>query len=323
MKLHNLSRRAVLRGTAAGLVAGALPQRAFAKDVVVGIVYVGPRDDFGWNQAHAVAAEALKEVPGVTVVEEENVPETDAVSKIHGVDDQARRRQPDLRDLVRLLRPVHGRHGEEISRRRSSATPRRLWTRTRTRRTPAAISAISTRRHYVDGVAAGLSTKSNKLGFVAAKPIGIGAPQHQLVPARRARRSIPNADGAGDLHRRMVAAGARGGGDQRAGRRRLRRHHLPRRQPEGGDRDRREAAASRPAATMPARRRSRRRASSPAPSTSGSTIYKQFADILAKGETLPNFVARRLRQRHACRTPPTAPARRRRRSRPPTPPRPT
>ena len=56
MKLHNLSRRAVLRGTAAGLVAGALPRGAFAKDVVVGLVYVGPRDDFGWNQAHAVAA---------------------------------------------------------------------------------------------------------------------------------------------------------------------------------------------------------------------------------------------------------------------------
>ncbi len=49
--------------------------------MVLGAVYVGPRDDFGWNQAHAVAAEALKAVPGVTVVEEENVPETDAVAK--------------------------------------------------------------------------------------------------------------------------------------------------------------------------------------------------------------------------------------------------
>ncbi|MFK5108666.1 BMP family ABC transporter substrate-binding protein, partial [Klebsiella pneumoniae] len=56
--------------------------RAFAAgEVVVGIVYVGPRDDFGWNQAHAVAAKALKGVSGVKVVEEENVPETVAVSK--------------------------------------------------------------------------------------------------------------------------------------------------------------------------------------------------------------------------------------------------
>ena len=69
MKSHNLSRRAVLQGTAAGLVAGALPRRAFAKDVVVGLVYVGPRDDFGWNQAHAVAAKALKAVAGVVDVQ--------------------------------------------------------------------------------------------------------------------------------------------------------------------------------------------------------------------------------------------------------------
>ncbi len=52
-----------------------------AAPLTIGIVYVGPRDDFGWNQAHAVAAEALKAIPDVTVVEEENVPETDAVSK--------------------------------------------------------------------------------------------------------------------------------------------------------------------------------------------------------------------------------------------------
>ena len=34
---------------------------AHAKDVTIGIVYVGPRDDFGWNQAHAVAVKALSE----------------------------------------------------------------------------------------------------------------------------------------------------------------------------------------------------------------------------------------------------------------------
>lgn len=56
--------------------------RAFAaKDLTVGVVYVGARDDFGWNQVHAGAIKSLAEVPGVKVVEEENVPETDAVSK--------------------------------------------------------------------------------------------------------------------------------------------------------------------------------------------------------------------------------------------------
>jgi simple sugar transport system substrate-binding protein len=49
--------------------------------LTIGAVYVGPRDDFGWNQAHSVAIEILKTVPGVTVIEEENVSETDAVSQ--------------------------------------------------------------------------------------------------------------------------------------------------------------------------------------------------------------------------------------------------
>src|SRR5690606_38766397 len=80
------SRRKLLKGGAAlgaaGLVTGLMPAgRARADGLTIGIAYVGSRDDFGWNQAHAVAAQALKDIPGVTVVEEENVPETDAVSK--------------------------------------------------------------------------------------------------------------------------------------------------------------------------------------------------------------------------------------------------
>src|SRR6516165_8151358 len=75
-----LSRRRVLQGTAA--LAAAWPIRtAFAADTVVGFIYVGSRDDYGYNQAHAVGAAALKKMPGVKVVEEEKVPETEAVEK--------------------------------------------------------------------------------------------------------------------------------------------------------------------------------------------------------------------------------------------------
>jgi simple sugar transport system substrate-binding protein len=83
MNVPPLSRRNFLKVTAGGIAgAGSLPGLAqAAEDVTIGIVYVGPRDDFGWNQAHAVAAKALKAVSGVKVVEEENVPETDACSK--------------------------------------------------------------------------------------------------------------------------------------------------------------------------------------------------------------------------------------------------
>src|ERR1700746_2003359 len=80
---HTISRRALLRRaalTTAGLWAAALPVRA-ANPTVVEFIYVGPRDDFGYNQAHAQGAAALKKMPGVKVVEEERIPETREVAK--------------------------------------------------------------------------------------------------------------------------------------------------------------------------------------------------------------------------------------------------
>ena len=76
-------RRHFLQGSSAAvLAAGVLPRAARAADALtIGVVYIGARDDFGWNQAHAVGVKALKALAGVKVVEEENVPETDAVSK--------------------------------------------------------------------------------------------------------------------------------------------------------------------------------------------------------------------------------------------------
>src|SRR4051794_22106515 len=82
MALDRISRRRVMKGTAALTLTGALPlQQAFAKDTVVGFVYVGSRDDYGYNQAHAMGAAALKKLPEIKVIEEEKVPETDAVEK--------------------------------------------------------------------------------------------------------------------------------------------------------------------------------------------------------------------------------------------------
>src|ERR1700688_152664 len=80
-----LSRRRLLQGTAgaAGLAAIGIDGRPAnaAKELVVGFIYVGPKDDYGYNQAHAEAAAMLKKMPGVKIVEEEKVPETDDVSK--------------------------------------------------------------------------------------------------------------------------------------------------------------------------------------------------------------------------------------------------
>ncbi|MBE9060491.1 BMP family ABC transporter substrate-binding protein [cf. Phormidesmis sp. LEGE 11477] len=50
-----------------------------SEEVIVGFIYVGPKDDFGYNQAHAEGAQAMAAVPGIRIIEEENVPETSAV----------------------------------------------------------------------------------------------------------------------------------------------------------------------------------------------------------------------------------------------------
>ena len=163
-------RRTFLKTTAASVLAtGSAARLARAAGVTIGIVYVGPRDDFGWNQAHAVAATAIKDVPGVTVVEEENVAETDACSKAmesmvnldsaniilgtsFGYFD------PFMIDLSKKYAKVEFRH----------AAP--LWTPKLPTNLGSYFGYLN-QAHHVDGVAAGLSTKSNKLGFVAAKPI--------------------------------------------------------------------------------------------------------------------------------------------------------
>ena len=80
----DVSRRTLLRSTGAGVALAAVggsPSQAQAKKITIGFIYVGPKGDYGYNQAHAEGAAAIKRMPGLTVVEEERVPETDDVEK--------------------------------------------------------------------------------------------------------------------------------------------------------------------------------------------------------------------------------------------------
>jgi basic membrane protein A and related proteins len=166
----SFDRRTFLKASAASLLAtGSSARIARAAEAIIGIVYVGPRDDFGWNQAHAVAVQALKSLSDVKVVEEENVPETDACSKtmesMINLDDaniilgtSFGYFDPFMIDLSKKYAKVEFRH----------AAP--LWTPKLPKNLGSYFGYLN-QAHYVDGVAAGLSTTSHKLGFVAAKPI--------------------------------------------------------------------------------------------------------------------------------------------------------
>ncbi len=84
---HPISRRKVLRQggnvLAAGTLVSLLPSLASAANpITVGFIYVGPRQDFGWNQSHWDAAKKIAAMDGVKVVEQENVPETAEVEKV-------------------------------------------------------------------------------------------------------------------------------------------------------------------------------------------------------------------------------------------------
>ena len=127
MSNTSISRRALLRTAAfgaAGASLGLKPWRAArAADLTVGIVYVGARDDFGWNQAHAVAIQVAEGSAGRQSRRGGERAGDRRRLQVDGIDDQPRRRRPDPRHLVRLLQAVRRRSREEISRR--AVPPRR------------------------------------------------------------------------------------------------------------------------------------------------------------------------------------------------------
>jgi basic membrane protein A and related proteins len=168
------SRRLLLQGVAAigtvGTLSAILPARpAFAKEVVVGFIYVGSRDDYGYNQAHAQGAAALKGIAGVKVVEEENVAETDAVEK-------TMESMINL-DAATLLFPTsfgyYNPHVQKIAAKHGQVRFEHcggLWTEKDPKNAGSYFGYID-ECQYLSGIVAGHTSKSGKLGFVAAKPI--------------------------------------------------------------------------------------------------------------------------------------------------------
>ena len=47
------------------------------KPMTIGFIYVGTKDDYGYNQAHHEGAEVVKKIPGVKVIEQEAAKRTE------------------------------------------------------------------------------------------------------------------------------------------------------------------------------------------------------------------------------------------------------
>ena len=156
---------------AGGLAVAGLGGRAFAqKPLTVGFVYVGARDDYGYNQSHADAAALVKKMPGLKVVEEENVPETNAVQKtMQGMISQ---------DGATLLFPTSFGYFDPHILALAPKNPNvrfahcgGMWTAGKHPTNVGSFFGYIDEAQYLNGVVAAFATKSKKLGFVAAKPI--------------------------------------------------------------------------------------------------------------------------------------------------------
>ncbi len=168
-----LNRRRFLGTSAAALGAAALTglaRPALAQDTLtVGFIYVGPKDDFGYNQAHAEGAAVVKAMDGVTVLEEENVPESQDV-------------QNTMESMINfdgatLLFPTsfgyYNPHVLEIAPKNPDVRFEHcggLWTEGNPTNAGSYFGYIGMGQ-YLNGIAAGHASKTKKIGFVAAKPI--------------------------------------------------------------------------------------------------------------------------------------------------------
>ena len=174
MRPTNPSRRNSLKSIAALSAAGTLGAwstlASAQKPLTVGVIYVGAKDDYGYNQAQAEAAAALKKMPGIKVVEEENVPETVAVQKtMTGMIAQ---------DGASLLFPSsYGYFDPHVLAVAAKNADVRfahcggLWTEGKHPKNVGSYFGYIDECQYLNGVIAGHMTKSGKIGFIAAKPI--------------------------------------------------------------------------------------------------------------------------------------------------------
>jgi basic membrane protein A and related proteins len=154
----------------AGGFASALPflARAQAKPMTVGFIYTGVRQDYGWNQAFAVAARQIGKLDGVKIIEQENVPETAEVEKV--MESMIRL------DGARVLFPTSFGFWPFILK----TAPKypdvlfvhagALWKDGDPKNT-IGYRGYMEEAHYLCGVTAGNMSKTGKIGFVGAKPL--------------------------------------------------------------------------------------------------------------------------------------------------------
>jgi basic membrane protein A and related proteins len=140
------------------------------KPLKLGFIFVGPRDDFGYNQAHAEGAKALAALPGVTVLQEEKVPET--------MDVQRSMESMITLDGASVLFPTSFGYFDPHVLKVAAKTPDvlffhcgGLYDANKHPKNVGSYFGYIDEAEYLNGIVAAHASKTKKLGFVAAKPI--------------------------------------------------------------------------------------------------------------------------------------------------------
>jgi basic membrane protein A len=188
---YSLSRRQILRGilvtTAFGVTTkfgtgctsakeGSTPSASennpagSAEDLTIGFIYVGPKDDFGYNQAHAEGAASIAKLPGIKIVEQASVPETTEV--------QEAMRSMIEQDGAKVLFPTSFGYFDPHILKMAAEFPEvqffhcgGLYQDGVHPKNVGSYYGYIDEAEYVAGIVAASASKSGKLGFIAAKPI--------------------------------------------------------------------------------------------------------------------------------------------------------
>lgn len=142
------------------------------ESMTIGFIYVGPKDDFGYNQSHAQAAAAMAaQFPWVTLVEEASIPETTAV--------QETMRNMIEQDGAKIIFPTSWGYFDPHSLQLAAEFPEVQFFHPNhplEDSHPANVGSYFSslvEPAYLAGIVAGKTSQSGKLGLVIPKPIPV------------------------------------------------------------------------------------------------------------------------------------------------------
>jgi simple sugar transport system substrate-binding protein len=141
-----------------------------AQDITLGFIYAGAIDDYGWNQAHHEGKEGVAKVAKVKTVEQASVPESNAVQAVM----QKMITEDHVKALFLTAFGYFDPHLLAIAEQNPTVQffhAGALYDSTKHPRNVGSYFAYTDEVLYLSGMVAAQTSRTGKLGFIAAKPV--------------------------------------------------------------------------------------------------------------------------------------------------------